>query len=175
MWSSSGGTPRLACPRSSKSPTTPFSQNPIADFNTDTSQAWALTSLPSGTLYWRVLGVDIYGNEGPPPAARTFTIEPPTGPLPAPVLEFPANGATVTAGQQVSFFWQPINGAASYTLQVATSATFNRPLVIHKSVSANQVNTSKLPDGTLFWRVRAVDSNGPGMWSTTFQLTVTSN
>ena len=90
--------------------------NPIADFDTDTSQAWALTSLPSGTLYWRVLGVDIYGIEGPPPTACTFTVRPPTGPLPAPILEFPANGATVTAGQQVSFFWQPVNGAASYEI-----------------------------------------------------------
>ena len=90
--------------------------NPIADFDTDTSQAWALTSLPSGTLYWRVLGVDIYGIEGPPPTTRTFTVRPPTGPLPAPILEFPANGATVTAGQQVSFFWQPVNGAASYEI-----------------------------------------------------------
>ena len=57
----------------------PAFTNPIADFDTDTAQAWALTSLPSGTLYWRVLGVDIYGNEGPPPAARTFTVRPPAG------------------------------------------------------------------------------------------------
>jgi hypothetical protein len=63
--------------------------NPIADFNTDTAQAWALASLPSETLYWRVLGVDIYGNEGPPPATRTFTVRPPTGPQPAPTPEAP--------------------------------------------------------------------------------------
>ena len=43
--------------------------NPVADFDTDISQAWALSSLPSGTLYWRVLGIDIYGNDGPPPPA----------------------------------------------------------------------------------------------------------
>jgi hypothetical protein len=49
--------------------------NPILDFDTNTAQAWAVLSpLPSGTLYWRVLGVDIYGNEGPPPTARPFTI-----------------------------------------------------------------------------------------------------
>ena len=153
----------------------PAFTSPIADFNTDTSRAWALTSLPSGMLYWRVLGVDVYGNEGPPPAARTFTVRPPTGPLPAPILEFPVNGAAVTRGQQVSFFWQPVNGAASYKLQVARSATFNPPILIHKTVRGNQVDTRKLPVGTLYWRVRAVDSNGPGLWSTPFQLTVTSN
>jgi hypothetical protein len=26
---------------------------------------WALTSLPSGKLYWRVLGVDVFGTDGP--------------------------------------------------------------------------------------------------------------
>jgi hypothetical protein len=152
----------------------PAFTNPVTDFNTNTAQAWALTALPSGTLYWRVLGVDIYGNEGPPPAARAFTVRPPAGPLPAPVLRFPANGATVTAGQQVSFFWQVVTGAASYQLQVATSSAFTPPLVLDKKVTTNQVNTRKLPVGTLFWRVRALDSKGnPGTWSATFQLTVT--
>jgi len=34
--------------------------NPITDFNIDLAQAWALTQpLPSGKLYWRVLGVDV--------------------------------------------------------------------------------------------------------------------
>jgi hypothetical protein len=91
-----------------------------------------------------------------------------------PVLEFPANGATVTAGQQVSFFWQPLTGAASYELQVANSASFTPPLVLDRTPKGNQVNTSTLPVGTLFWGVRAMDFVGPGDWSTTFQLTVAS-
>jgi hypothetical protein len=88
------------------------------------------------------------------------------------VPEFPANGATVTQGQQVAFFWQPVTGARSYELQVATSSAFTPPLVLDRTVMGNQVNTTKLPAGTLFWRVRAMDSNGPGDWSVTFQLTV---
>jgi hypothetical protein len=145
------------------------------DLNTDTAQAWAVMSLPSGKLYWRVLGVDAYGVEGPQPAVRTFTVRPPGGPLPAPVPEFPANGATVTAGQQVSFFWQPVTGAASYELQVANNASFTGPLVLDREPTGNQVNTSTLPVGSLFWRVRAMDSLGdPGAWSVTFQLTVAS-
>ena len=143
------------------------------DFNTDTAQAWAVMSLPSGKLYWRVLGVDAYGVEGPQPAVRTFTVKPPSGPLPAPVPEFPANGATVTAGQQVSFFWQPVTGAASYELQVANNASLTPPLVLDRKPTGHQVNTSTLPVGSLFWRVRAMDSLGsPGAWSVTFQLTV---
>jgi hypothetical protein len=66
----------------------PAFRNPVTDFDTDTAQAWAIESLPSGTLYWRVLGVDIYGNEGPPPTARAFTVQPPTTPRPPPVLKF---------------------------------------------------------------------------------------
>jgi peptidoglycan hydrolase-like protein with peptidoglycan-binding domain len=88
------------------------------------------------------------------------------------VPEFPANGSTVTQGQQVSFFWQPVNGAASYQLQVANNASFTPPLVLDRKPTGNQVNTSTLPVGTLFWRVRAVDSAGPGAWSATFQLTI---
>lgn len=150
----------------------PAFKNPFTDINTNTAQAWGLTSLPSGKLFWRVLGVDVYGVQGPPSAVRTFTVRPPKGPLPPPVPEFPANGATVTAGQQVAFFWQPVNGATSYELQVANSSTFTPPLVLDKTVTGNQVNTSTLPVGTLFWRVRAMDSNGPGAWSVTFTLTV---
>jgi hypothetical protein len=150
----------------------PAFKNPVTDINTNTAQAWGLSSLPSGTLYWRVRGVDVYGVEGPPSAVRAFTIKPPKGPLPPPVPEFPANGATVTQGQQVAFFWQPVNGATGYELQVASSSAFTPPLVLDRTVKSNQVNTSKLPAATLFWRVRALDSNGPGAWSVTFQLTV---
>jgi hypothetical protein len=151
----------------------PAFSNPAVSLDTNTAQAWAVMSLPSGKLYWRVLGVDAYGVDGPSPAVRTFTVKPPAGPLPAPVPEFPANGATVTQGQQVAFFWQPVTGAASYELQVASSSAFTAPLVLDRKVKNNQVNTSKLPAGTLFWRVRAMDSLGnPGAWSVTFQLTV---
>jgi hypothetical protein len=152
----------------------PAFTNPIVDFDTDTSQAQALMSLPDGRLYWRVLGVDIYGNEGPPPAARTFTVRPPTGPLPAPVLNLPENGATVTAGQQVNFLWQVVHGAFSYELQVSASSTFDPPLVLDNTLTTHELDTAKLPVGALFWRVRAIDSNGQGPWSPVFQLTVAS-
>jgi hypothetical protein len=66
-----------------------------------------------------------------------------------------------------------VTGAASYELQVANSSAFTPPLVLDRTVKSNEVNTSKLPVGTLFWRVRALDSKGnPGTWSVTFQLTV---
>jgi hypothetical protein len=115
----------------------PHFKNPVTDVNTNTAHAWGLSSLPSGTLYWRVLGVDVYGVDGPSSAVRTFTVKPPSGPLPAPVPEFPANGATVTAGQQVAFFWQPVNGAASYELQVANTSAFTPPLVLDRTVKTN--------------------------------------
>jgi hypothetical protein len=53
--------------------------NPVLDLDTDTAQAWAVTSpLPSGKLYWRVLGVDVYGADGPSSAVNTLTIRPPS-------------------------------------------------------------------------------------------------
>jgi hypothetical protein len=57
----------------------PAFTNPVTDFNIDLAQAWALTQpLPSGKLYWRVLGVDVFGTDGPPSAVNTFTIRPPS-------------------------------------------------------------------------------------------------
>ena len=65
--------------------------------------------------------------------------------------------------------------AASYELQVADSSTFEPPLVIDLMLTSNEFDTSKLPVGVLFWRVRALDSNStPGAWSVVSQLTVTS-
>ena len=152
----------------------PAFTNPVVNVDTNTAQAWAVTSpLPSGKLFWRVLGVDVFGADGPSPPVRTLTIRPPSGPLPAPVPEFPANNSSVTQGQQVSFFWKPVSGAASYELQVANSSSFTPPLILDRTVKGNQVNDSKLPAGDLFWRVRAMDSKAnPGAWSVTFQLTV---
>jgi hypothetical protein len=69
-----------------------------------------------------------------------------------------------------------VSDAASYELQVANNASFTPPLVLDRKVTGNQVNTSTLPVGSLFWRVRAMDSLGnPGAWSVTFQLTVAAS
>lgn len=70
----------------------PAFTNPILDVDTNTAQAWAAVTspLPSGKLFWRVLGVDVNGAQGPPSAVNTLTIRPPSGPLPAPAPEFPA-------------------------------------------------------------------------------------
>jgi hypothetical protein len=73
--------------------TSPTFNAPVVDLDTDTATAYSFTSLPSGTLYWRVIGIDIYGNEGPPPAAGTFIVRPPTGTLLAPTLESSATAA----------------------------------------------------------------------------------
>ena len=62
----------------------PSFSNPVVDLNTDTAQAWAVMSLPSGKLYWRVLG-DPYGVEGHRPHADRQATQ---RPLPAPVPEF---------------------------------------------------------------------------------------
>src|SRR5262249_52303314 len=69
----------------------PPSTTPVVDPDTTPAQAGAVMALPSGKLYWGVPGVDAYGVGGPQAAARTLTVCPPSGPLPPPVLEFPAN------------------------------------------------------------------------------------
>jgi hypothetical protein len=80
----------------------------------------------------------------------------------------------VAAGQQVRFLWQVVSDAFSYELQVSDSSTFDAPLVLDNTLTTNESDATKLPVGALFWRVRALDSEGPGAWSPVFQLTVTS-
>ncbi len=124
------------------------------------------STLPSGTLFWRVRGIDVYGAPGPWSAVGSITVTAPAGPLPAPSLGFPAADARFAPGQTITFTWSTVAGAASYTLQVATSNTFS-PLVLNQQVVATtQFSTSALPTATMWWRVRANDSAGnPGAWS----------
>jgi hypothetical protein len=63
---------------------------------------------------------------------------------------------------QVNFPWQVVKSAISYELQVSHSSTFDAPLVLDTMLATNKLDTTKLPVGALFWRVRAIDSNGPG-------------
>jgi hypothetical protein len=59
-----------------------------------------------------------------------------------------------------------VAGAASYNLQVGSKDTFPSPLVANKTSTASQLSVSGLPTMTMWWRVRAVASDGSfGSWS----------
>jgi hypothetical protein len=100
--------------------------------------------------------------------SATLTINPPStgGPLAAPSLVSPAHDARFSPGQSITFDWNNVTDAASYTIQIDDSESFSTPLVFTQTVTASQLTTSTLPTTRMWWRVRANSASGaPGNWS----------
>jgi hypothetical protein len=90
----------------------------------------------------------------------------PTGPLPAPLLVSPGNDARFSPGQNITFDWSDVSGAASYTIQIDDDDEFPSPWVVNQTVSASTFSSSTLPTRTMWWRARANNASGsPGNWS----------
>jgi hypothetical protein len=122
-------------------------------------------ALPDGNWFWRVRGVNAEGTPGAWSAVRTITVQsaPPPPPPPTPgaaTLASPANDAAVT--QPFTFDWSDVTDAAWYTIEVDDSSTFAAALIWAATTTPSQLATNSLPDGTLFWRVRAFNSDGAG-------------
>lgn len=82
----------------------------------------------------------------------------------SPALVAPRD-ASIANGKEVTFVWEPVEGAVSYRLQVARTARFE-DLILDEDVggeTAVTVGHKFSTEGeTLFWRVRAVSEAG---WS----------
>jgi Beta-propeller repeat len=118
-----------------------------------------------------ILGSDAWvAKIGFGPNAPTPPPSPPAIPG-APVLASPADAATVT--QPVTFDWNDVEHAVSYTIQVDEISAFGAPLILTANVGTSGFTTGSLPQGNWFWRVRAVNPAGtPGPWSATRAITV---
>lgn len=91
---------------------------------------------------------------------------PPPAGLAAPSLASPASDARFTPGQTITFDWNDVPGAATYTIQIDDADTFPSPLIVNQQVSVSQFTTSTLPTTRMWWRVRGNDASGnPGSWS----------
>ena len=88
------------------------------------------------------------------------------GPLPAPSPIAPSVGAAVIHDGAIEFAWSDVMGAVSYTIEVDHSGGFGGALAASRTVPASRLTITPLAPGTVWWRVRANDSNGaPGRWS----------
>ncbi|NUR78493.1 MAG: hypothetical protein HOQ28_19680 [Thermoleophilia bacterium] len=96
---------------------------------------------------------------------RTTSTPPAPPPVPsAPVLVSPPNGDTPP--QPITFDWNNVAGAASYTIQIDDSSAFTAPLEREATVTDSMYATTDLSTATHFWRVRGVNSAGvAGPWS----------
>jgi hypothetical protein len=128
--------------------------------------SYNLTLVPGNLYYWRVRAVDNDLQKSSWSAVRLVKAK-----MPPPLLVSPANLATTT--NLVSFDWDNVNGATTYTIQVSKAANFNS-FLLDTSVNASEYTMTKsLPLGrTLYWRVRANGPAGPSNWSTIFRMTI---
>jgi hypothetical protein len=106
-----------------------------------------------GTYYWRVAMKDGNDRLGDYSAPAQFTKE-----YPVTTLVSPTSGSS--AAETPTFVWTPVNGAASYKLEVSTSPTFS-PL--YDSVTTNNTRytpTKVYANQNYYWRVAIVDDDG---------------
>jgi hypothetical protein len=89
--------------------------------------------------------------------------------LKAPVPLAPNDGAAV--GAMPAFAWSPVGGAKEYEVQVAADSGFNSPVLgggkdDFRTKNTRATLTQTAPNGTYWWRVRAIGKNGtPSAWS----------
>lgn len=116
------------------------------------------------TYYWRVAALDLAADG----SVRSATF----GPLwsfaipaiPAPVLT--ALAPDPSNQLRPTFTWQSVPGAAGYRIEIATDPSFGSTLVATEVTETSFTPAADLPEGSLHWRVRAIDAQGlPGAFS----------
>jgi hypothetical protein len=93
----------------------------------------------------------------------------------APVIQAPANGASVLAPFTIS--WSAVSdpiGVNAYNWQLSPASTF-ATVIQQGSTTADktQATVSGLANGTYFWRVQAVNNVAQGVWSAARSVLVT--
>ena len=134
-----------------------------------TTQYQVSPALPdNATFYWRVYA---FNTDGESNLSLTYSFR--TSMLPV-VLTAPSEGTTV-GSLTPRLHWQDVNGATSYTIQIATAPSFassnkkskNKLILSTTVVDFEYTALSNLPSGvTLYWRVCANGPNGPTAWTT---------
>jgi hypothetical protein len=106
-----------------------------------------------GTYYWHVAVYDGAGKMGAYSAYQTFTKQ-----YPITTLVSPISGAHQDTTP--TFVWTPVNGAATYKLQVSKVATFATNYDSITTPNTSFTPTKTYDNGvTYYWRVAIVDAN----------------
>ncbi|HUF10847.1 MAG TPA: Ig-like domain-containing protein [Rhodothermales bacterium] len=119
--------------------------------------------------------VTLEADDGVVAVEQSFTITVILGAPITPELIAPADGSVV-GEVQVRLEWNPVPGAATYDVQLATMEDFNQVLLEETGLSASQREVSDLEAGaTYFWRVRAVNGAGLSGYASPFHFTLAAN
>jgi hypothetical protein len=91
--------------------------------------------------------------------------------LQRPGLSLPDNG-TMEEGLQPEFFWNSVNGAEGYQLQIARDFSFTDQIVNESQTETTFALQTELDYDTIyFWRVRALSAGGNSNWSGAWRFT----
>jgi len=142
-----------------------------------TSLTEALTGLPQGYTFWQVRGVDANGNLGPWSSIWSVGVDT-VGPV-APQPYNPENGKT-QSNAAPTLQWLTVSDAVTYEVRTSASAGRDGNNMLSGADAATRPTTTSLtdaltglPQGTLFWQVRAFDAAGnAGAWSSIWSLGV---
>ena len=134
---------------------------------TDTSRP--VSGLQFSTrYYWHVRAKNGVG-VGPFSSRFAFTTQ--FQPPPAPTLQSPPNGST-NMPLVLTLSWNPVGGATSYRLQVATNSSFTSIVVDDSLLTATSRSIGPLVNNTqYFWHVSATNPGGTGPYSTAWNFT----
>lgn len=121
---------------------------------------------PLSIYYWRVSAANSAGTS----AWSTIWSFTTAGPAPtAPLLSSPANGSTVNSSP-LSLSWIASSGAISYILQVSADSLFTSFIYNQSGLLSSGQQVTGLSASTYYWRVAAVNDNGPSGWSTVWSI-----
>lgn len=150
------------------------------------AQSWVPTSaidtIGGRTLYWHVAA---FGTAQSPSTlgAYSTTVALPRPGLPAPAYVGPADAATLEYPAPLTFAWQPVPGAVSYTLEYAADADFLTNVTTLTTTATSHTPATLLArkngvdDITWSWHVRAnfytgsTPTSGPFTTTRSFVLT----
>ncbi|MCB9452717.1 MAG: hypothetical protein H6672_14865 [Anaerolineaceae bacterium] len=129
------------------------------------------------TYYWMVRSVDRAGNVSDwSNAGDPWEVKINSRNLVAPVLNRYATGNPSPMDLPPTVCWSPISWAEGYEVVVDNNTNFSSPVYTNAGIAAGTqcVTIDPLPDGTYYWRVRAVRTGPAATWSSVGTFTVES-
>lgn len=132
------------------------------DLETPSFEALGLTY--QNIYYWRVVALDLEvdGTVRSATFGPLWSFEVPA--IPAPVLTPLAPDPTNQL--RPTFAWQSVPGAASYQIEISTDSAFGSTEVTDEPTETSFTPSVDLPEGSLYWRIRAIDAQDlPGEYS----------
>ena len=131
----------------------------VVNAETGNSRYTPVVALGDGVYYWRVrakAGIT-WGDYSP---VATFIVDWSDGGALFPALLAPDDGATRAAFAHADFSWEPVPGAATYQLQIATNADMANVVYSAVTITPHHTSVKRLGNSVYYWQVKPFDNKG---------------